>query len=185
MGVGGQRQAPAALTPREWDLVPIVQEVGWDPGPVWTGAENLALPAFDPRTVQPVASRYTDWAVTSKLTKYVYISKRNRDTKDRYVHHTDEPLHPYLLWIWVDVWNSWPQGQIVFVTAEVLPAVTKESCLLGFHSHDIGRSIHFCQYSVCHILEYSRCIFRTCRPRCKSTGILFETGWRPLPSMHY
>ena len=24
------------------DPVPIVQEVGWDPGPVWTGAENLA-----------------------------------------------------------------------------------------------------------------------------------------------
>jgi hypothetical protein len=25
------------------DLVPIVQETGWAPGPVWTGAENLAL----------------------------------------------------------------------------------------------------------------------------------------------
>ena len=24
------------------DLVPIVQEVGWAPGLVWTGAENLA-----------------------------------------------------------------------------------------------------------------------------------------------
>ena len=24
------------------DPVPIVQEAGWDPGPVWTGAENLA-----------------------------------------------------------------------------------------------------------------------------------------------
>jgi len=24
------------------DLVPIVQEAGWAPGPVWTGAENLA-----------------------------------------------------------------------------------------------------------------------------------------------
>jgi len=23
------------------DLVPTVQEAGWDPGPVWTGAENL------------------------------------------------------------------------------------------------------------------------------------------------
>jgi hypothetical protein len=23
------------------DLVPIVQEAGWAPGPVWTGAENL------------------------------------------------------------------------------------------------------------------------------------------------
>jgi len=44
-----------------WYLVPIVQEVGWAPGPVWTGAENLAPPpGFDPRTVQSVASRYTD-----------------------------------------------------------------------------------------------------------------------------
>ena len=25
------------------DLVPIVQEAGWAPGPVWTDAENLAL----------------------------------------------------------------------------------------------------------------------------------------------
>ena len=44
------------------DPVPIVQEAGWAPGLVWTGAENLAPPGFDPRTVQPVASRYTDWA---------------------------------------------------------------------------------------------------------------------------
>ena len=39
------------------DPVPIVQEAGWAPGP-----ENLAQPGFDPGTVQPVASRYTDWA---------------------------------------------------------------------------------------------------------------------------
>ena len=44
------------------DPVPIVQEAGWAPGPVWTGVESLAPPGFDPRTVQPVASRYTDWA---------------------------------------------------------------------------------------------------------------------------
>ena len=29
------------FTPRK-DLVPIVQEAGWAPGPVWTGVENLA-----------------------------------------------------------------------------------------------------------------------------------------------
>jgi len=40
--VMGQRHAPAALfTPRK-DPVPIVQEAGWAPGLVWTGAENLA-----------------------------------------------------------------------------------------------------------------------------------------------
>ena len=44
------------------DPVAIVQDAGWAPGPFWTGAENLASPGFDPRTVQPVASRYTDYA---------------------------------------------------------------------------------------------------------------------------
>ena len=41
MGMCGQRQATAAL-PREKDRVPIVQEAGWVPGPIWMGAENLA-----------------------------------------------------------------------------------------------------------------------------------------------
>ena len=35
--------------------VHIVQEARWAPGSVWTGAENLAPPVFDPRTVQAVA----------------------------------------------------------------------------------------------------------------------------------
>jgi len=38
----GQRYAPAVFTPGK-DPVPIVQEAGWAPGPVWTGEENLAL----------------------------------------------------------------------------------------------------------------------------------------------
>ena len=41
MGVGGQRHASATFTPGK-DLVPIVQEAGWAPGPVWIGAKNLA-----------------------------------------------------------------------------------------------------------------------------------------------
>jgi hypothetical protein len=40
-GVGGQRHALAALAPGK-RTVPIVQEAGWAPGPVWTGTENLA-----------------------------------------------------------------------------------------------------------------------------------------------
>jgi hypothetical protein len=51
---------PQPFYPRERDPVPIVyKEAGWAPGPVWTGAENLAPPGYDPQTVQPVASRYT------------------------------------------------------------------------------------------------------------------------------
>ena len=60
MGVGGQHHAPAAFTTGKVP-VPIVQKAGWASGPVWKGAENLASPGFDPRTVQPVASCYNDW----------------------------------------------------------------------------------------------------------------------------
>jgi hypothetical protein len=34
---------PRPLYPRERDPLPIVQEAGWAPGPVWTAAEKLAL----------------------------------------------------------------------------------------------------------------------------------------------
>jgi len=35
--------------------VPILQEAGWAPGPVWTGAENLVPIGIRSLTVQPVA----------------------------------------------------------------------------------------------------------------------------------
>jgi hypothetical protein len=47
---------PGRFTPREKDLVPIVQEAGWAPGPVWAAAENLSPPGFDLWTFQPVTS---------------------------------------------------------------------------------------------------------------------------------
>jgi hypothetical protein len=47
MGVGGQRHAPAAFTPGK-DPVPIVQEAGFGPEPVWIGAENLAPSGSNP-----------------------------------------------------------------------------------------------------------------------------------------
>ena len=59
-GGGWSTLRPGRFTPGK-DPVPIVQEAGWATGPVWTGAENLvSTPGFDPRTVQPVASRYTN-----------------------------------------------------------------------------------------------------------------------------
>jgi hypothetical protein len=61
------------------DSVPIVQEAWWAPGPVWTGAEYLALPpGFDPLTVQPVASCYTDWATRPNTFKK---NQRHADLK--------------------------------------------------------------------------------------------------------
>jgi hypothetical protein len=40
-GGEGSASRPGRFTPGK-DPVPIVQEAGWSPGPVWTGAENLA-----------------------------------------------------------------------------------------------------------------------------------------------
>jgi hypothetical protein len=48
MATSGQRQAPAAQ-PQEKNPVPLVQEAGWAPGPVWTfwGKEkSLVLVGF-------------------------------------------------------------------------------------------------------------------------------------------
>jgi hypothetical protein len=44
---GTRKGCGVSVTPRPLfttgkDPVPIVQEAGWAPGPVWTGAENLA-----------------------------------------------------------------------------------------------------------------------------------------------
>ena len=43
-GWGVSVTPPPLFTTRK-DPVPIVPEAGWAPGPVWTGAENLARPA--------------------------------------------------------------------------------------------------------------------------------------------
>ena len=39
-GVSGQQHAPAALYLPGKDTVPILQEAGWAPGPVWTGGKS-------------------------------------------------------------------------------------------------------------------------------------------------
>jgi len=64
-GVGGQRHAPAALYPRER---PGTHCIGSWVGPragldEW--GKSRPRPGFDVRTVPPVASRYTDCALTS------------------------------------------------------------------------------------------------------------------------
>ena len=70
---GGEWSAarPGRILPPGKDPVPIVQKAGWAPGPVWT-AENLAPPGFDPRTAQPVVSRYTDLATRPHTSHICY-----------------------------------------------------------------------------------------------------------------
>ena len=59
--VDGQHQAPDVLPPGK---TRYPWEVEWALGQVRTGVENLPPPlGFDLRTFQPVANRYTAWAI--------------------------------------------------------------------------------------------------------------------------
>ena len=61
MGVGGQCHAPVAFTPGN-DPLPIVQ-AGMTRYPLYRSPGGpQGRSGFDPRTVQPVGSRYTDYA---------------------------------------------------------------------------------------------------------------------------
>jgi hypothetical protein len=62
MGVGGQRHAPIALPPGN-TRHPLYRRLGGPQG--WSGRVRKISPppGFDPRTVQPVASRYTNYAI--------------------------------------------------------------------------------------------------------------------------
>jgi hypothetical protein len=62
MRVGGQRHAPAALPP-EKTRYPLCRSLGGPQGRSGRVRKISPSPGFDPRTVQPVASRYTYWAI--------------------------------------------------------------------------------------------------------------------------
>ena len=62
MGVEGQRHAPAALPPVKETRYPLYRRLG---GPLGRSGKSRPPPppGFDPRTVKPVASSCTDWAI--------------------------------------------------------------------------------------------------------------------------
>jgi len=64
MGVGCQRHAPAALPPEETQY-PLYRRLGGPQGRYGRVRKISPPPGFDHRNVQPVASRYTDWAIPS------------------------------------------------------------------------------------------------------------------------
>ena len=64
MGVGGQHHSPAALLPGK-TRYPLYRRLGGPQGRSGRVRKISPSPGFDPRTVQPVASRYTDWAISA------------------------------------------------------------------------------------------------------------------------
>jgi hypothetical protein len=77
MSVWGSAPRPGRFTPGK-DLVPIVQESGWAPEPVWTCEQNLApTPGFDP----PDRPARSVVAITTELPR----PPRERERGSRYV----------------------------------------------------------------------------------------------------
>ena len=90
---GARRGWVVSSTPRPHftsgkDPVPILQEAGWAPGPVWR-AENLVPTGIRYRTFQPVVSRYTDWAIRPT---YLSCSLRELKTRNLWRHMTKVSL---------------------------------------------------------------------------------------------
>jgi hypothetical protein len=87
MGVGGQRHASAALLPG-MTLYPLYRRLGRPQGRSGRVLKLSPPAGFDPRTVQLVASRYTDYAIPANY-------PRSRRTK---------------YWTWVTVRTVWFHG---------------------------------------------------------------------------
>jgi hypothetical protein len=64
MGVGGQLHTPTALPPG-MTRYPLYRMLGGPQGRSGRVRKISPPPGLDPRTVQPVASRYTDWAIAA------------------------------------------------------------------------------------------------------------------------
>jgi len=73
MGVGGRRYPPAALPPRK-TLYLFYRRLGVPQGRPGRARKISPPPGFDPRTVQAVAIRYTDWAIPALVPEHASIS---------------------------------------------------------------------------------------------------------------
>ena len=83
MGVGGQHHAPAALPPGK-NRYPLYRRLGRSQsGRV---RNTSPPPGFDPRTVQPVASRYTDRATPDHNLYYTIIHYGTTVAEENFRH---------------------------------------------------------------------------------------------------
>ena len=78
MGVGGQRHAPAAALPPGNTRYLLYRRLGGPQGRSGRLRKISPPPGFDPQTVQPVASRYTDWAIPVNC--YKWLTKISKES---------------------------------------------------------------------------------------------------------
>ena len=76
MGVEGQHHAPTALPPGK-TRYPFYRRLGAPQDRSGRLRKISPPPGFDPRTVQPVASRYTDWAMPAAAGRIKSVKNAN------------------------------------------------------------------------------------------------------------
>ena len=86
MGVGDQHHVPAALPPGKTQY-PLYRRLR-GPQNRCLRVRKISLPQeFDPQTAQPVASRYTDWAIPA----------HNNNNNNNNINNGHEIMHLYFL----------------------------------------------------------------------------------------
>jgi hypothetical protein len=74
LDVGGQRHAPAALPPG-MTRYPLYRRLGGPQGRSGPVRKISPPPRFDPRTVQSIASHYTDWDTPAQSPPYSVVKQ--------------------------------------------------------------------------------------------------------------
>ena len=132
MGVGDQRHAPAALPPGK-TRYPLYGRLGGSQD----RSGQVSPPGFDPRTVQPVASRYIDWAIPAHLSHYIlmklfYFVAVLGDANFSFINQfLDTPVEGFD-WVITVWWCIWMRLCFVVIVGDVIFSLNRGKYLC-FH----------------------------------------------------
>ena len=145
----GQRHALAALYPRGKTRYPFYRRLGGPQGRSGQVRKISPPPGFDPRTVQPVASHYTDNATRPTLQhKVACILTFWRSMGPR--------INPSVVCVWVRERESFCKGS-TFILSKSLPwwgANKKENLIFNFKWHTLSKAVGI-------ILNHGMCSWKT------------------------
>ena len=170
MGMGGQRHAPAALPPGKMRH-PFYRRLGELQG--WSGRMRKISPppGFDPWTVQPVASGYTDWVMPTpvyhipcinylcKISTFsvpcVPTDNCNRLTKHTHTHtHTHTYIYIYIftaLLLHVSVCYTQSSGRVTCICAPnhmfVARLISMVTGVIQYKTHTIFYNVMYSDWN--------------------------------------